>query len=129
MAAIFAISTRLVEYATRLLERGSPQLVQAVETGRLAVSTASDLAELPEAAQVEMVAKGKKDALAKAREIRARRVGGKGGPDPEAWQAALRRCTNLLDRELAKLNGPDQERFLAALAGRLPAATPLQELR
>ena len=124
MAAIFAISTRLVAYATRLLERGSPELVEAVEAGRLAVSTASDLAGLPKAEQAEVVAKGRGDAVAKAREIREKRAGGKRGPDPEAWQAVLRRCTSFLDRELAKLNRPDQEKALAAIAGHLRRTEP-----
>lgn len=90
-----------------------------METGRLAVSTASDLAGLPKAEQAEVVAKGRGDAVAKAREIREKRAGGRRRPDPEAWQAVLRRCTSFLDRELAKLNGPDQEKVLAGITARL----------
>lgn len=51
------VSGRSVDYATRVIEKGVPELVKAVDEGRMAVSTAAILAsELPEK-QIEEVSK------------------------------------------------------------------------
>jgi hypothetical protein len=50
------VSGRSVDYATKVLERGTPELVKAVDEGRVAVHTAAVLASEPEEKQKEYVA-------------------------------------------------------------------------
>ena len=116
VSAIFRVSPRLIAYAARVLEHGSPELVQAVEAGRIAVSTASHLAGLPEREQAEVVAMGPKEAAARALEIR-----GKKAAATTTWQVTLRRCTDFLHRELVKLDGKDRQAVIAGIAGHLGA--------
>jgi N6-adenosine-specific RNA methylase IME4 len=47
------VSTRSVEHGVRVLERGAPELVEAVREGSVPVHTAAALASLPQAEQVE----------------------------------------------------------------------------
>lgn len=70
-AATVNVSRRLVEYATKVLRDGSDELVAVVESGGLAVSTASILSGLPKDEQAKALAGGAKQAAARAREIRA----------------------------------------------------------
>ncbi len=69
-AAQVNTSPRLVQYAIKVLEHGCGELVAAVESGALAVSTASVLAGLPEEEQKSVVAGGVKEAARKVRELR-----------------------------------------------------------
>ncbi len=55
-------------------EEGAPELVAAVEQGRVAVSTAAEIAKTPREKQVEIVAKGKDEILRAAAEIRQQRA-------------------------------------------------------
>jgi len=96
-----------------VLEHGSPELVQAVEAGRIAVSTASRLAGLPEREQAEVVARGPQEAVARALQIQGKKAAA------TTWQVTLRRCTDFLHRELVKLDGKDREAVVAGLAGHL----------
>lgn len=64
------VSERSVSAAKRTVDRGTPELVQAVERGEVAVSTAAVITELPKEEQAEVIAKGEKEILAKAKEIR-----------------------------------------------------------
>jgi N6-adenosine-specific RNA methylase IME4 len=54
-------------------ETGTPELIAAVERGQVSVSAAADVATLPQEQQAEIVAKGEKDILAAAKEIREKR--------------------------------------------------------
>jgi hypothetical protein len=68
----FGVSARTVQSAATVVEQGAPALVQAVERGEVAVSTAATVASaLPPEEQVELVARGEAEILAAAREIRA----------------------------------------------------------
>lgn len=49
------VSPRSVASASKVLEQGSPELVEAVERGEVAVSTAAVLAEAPKEEQKEIV--------------------------------------------------------------------------
>lgn len=57
-AELLNISPRSVESASRVLNSGVEELVHAVESGNVAVSTAAKIATLPEEEQQEVVARG-----------------------------------------------------------------------
>lgn len=59
--------------AKTVVEKGSPELVEAMDKGEASVSAASDIATLPQEEQTEIVAKGEKEILARAKEIRKQR--------------------------------------------------------
>lgn len=63
------VGTRSVERARVVLEHGAPELQQAVEQGTVAISVAAEIATLPQAEQTEIVARGEKEIVEKAREI------------------------------------------------------------
>ncbi len=65
------VSTRLIAYAIKVLREGCPELVAAVESGQLPVSTAARLAALPKAEQTQAAAGGPAEMLRQARQIRA----------------------------------------------------------
>lgn len=65
------VSPRAVEHASRVLDRGTEELVTAVASGSVSVSAASDIATLPKPEQQEVVARGKAEILQKAKEIRS----------------------------------------------------------
>jgi N6-adenosine-specific RNA methylase IME4 len=67
------VSPRSVERATRVMRDGTPELVQAVDDGKVAVSAASEIATLPHEEQDTIVASGEAEIIAKAKEIRQRR--------------------------------------------------------
>jgi len=69
-AALVNVSPRLVQYALRVLRRGVPELIAAVESGGMAVSTAANLARLPHAGQTQALAQGAPAAAAQARQFR-----------------------------------------------------------
>ena len=69
-AALLNVSERSVKSARKVHDQGAPELVAALDQGKVAVSTAADIATLPKAEQAEVVARGEKEILAKAKEIR-----------------------------------------------------------
>lgn len=74
-AAAVNVSRGSVESAARVVRHGAPELVQAVETGLVAVSTAADVAGgLTHDEQREVVARGEREILAAAKEIRSKRT-------------------------------------------------------
>ena len=68
-AELVNVSPRLVQTAETVLEKGAPELVDAVRRGDVKVSTAAVLTRLPAAEQASVVADG--SAKARAAEIRA----------------------------------------------------------
>jgi len=72
-AGLLNVGKRSVERAREVLDRGSPELVAAVQRGQVSVSAASDVSELPHYRQSEIVAKGEKEILEAARQIRSAR--------------------------------------------------------
>lgn len=68
------VSPRTVGHASRVIEVGAPELVEAVETGRASVSAAAEVASLPVEEQREIVAKGETEILKAAKEIKARKT-------------------------------------------------------
>lgn len=56
----FGVSGKSVDHATKVLEKGVPELIEAVDEGRIAVSTAAILAHEPEDVQREKATKAKR---------------------------------------------------------------------
>jgi MT-A70 len=72
-AALLSIGKRTVERAREVLNQGAPELVHAVEQGKVSVSAAADVATLPAGEQQEIVARGEQEILKAAVAIRARK--------------------------------------------------------
>jgi N6-adenosine-specific RNA methylase IME4/ParB-like chromosome segregation protein Spo0J len=73
-AEMLNVSSRTVETARRVVNEGAPELVAAVETGKVSVSAAADIASKPKEEQVEIVARGEKEILEAAKAIRAEKA-------------------------------------------------------
>lgn len=73
-AEMLNVSERTVRTARRVVDEGTPELVQAVTQGRVSVSAAADVAELPKEQQRVIVAKGEKEILEAAKQIRESRA-------------------------------------------------------
>ena len=73
-ARLLNVSPRTVATAAKVVEAGAPELVAAVESGLVSVSAAADVATLPKEEQREVVARGEKEILERAKEIRAAKV-------------------------------------------------------
>jgi N6-adenosine-specific RNA methylase IME4/ParB-like chromosome segregation protein Spo0J len=69
-ADMLNVSEKSVRRAKQVTEQGAPELIKAVESGNVAVSTASVITELPKEEQTELVARGEKEILAAAKSIR-----------------------------------------------------------
>ena len=89
------VSRRLVTYATKVLQKGCPELIAAVESGSLKVSFAAILADLPTARQIEEVAHGPERAARRARklvaQLDAERLGSFGRLPQEGGEQKVRR--------------------------------------
>jgi N6-adenosine-specific RNA methylase IME4 len=68
------ISDRTLDSARAVVRDGAPELVEAVTAGRVSVSAAADVAELPKEEQREIVARGEAEILKAAKEIRAHKA-------------------------------------------------------
>jgi N6-adenosine-specific RNA methylase IME4 len=73
-ADLLNVSDRSIRSAKTVQENGVPELKSAVESGRVSVSAAADIASRPIDEQTEVVAKGEKEILDKAKEIRQQRA-------------------------------------------------------
>lgn len=73
-AALLNVSVDTGQRARKVIDRGTPELAAAVESGRVSVSAAADVAELPKEEQREIVAKGEKEILEAAKQIRAKKA-------------------------------------------------------
>lgn len=69
-----SVSPRSVQAAKAVIQRGAPELVRAVDLGKVAVSTAAVIAEAPKAAQAEIVARGEREIIEASKRIRAERA-------------------------------------------------------
>lgn len=70
-AKVLNVSTDSVQFAKKILDKGSKSLIQKVDSGQIAVSTAADISSLPKEEQTEIVARGEKEILQAAKEIRS----------------------------------------------------------
>ncbi len=73
-AEMLKVSERSVTTARAVRDKGTPELQQKVEHGKVSVSAAADVATLPKAEQAEIVARGEREILEAARRIRARKA-------------------------------------------------------
>jgi len=69
-AELLNVSVPSVKRAREVLDHGAPELVAAVERGEVSVSAAASVAEAPKERQVEIVARGRDEILAAAKQIR-----------------------------------------------------------
>jgi ParB-like chromosome segregation protein Spo0J len=67
------VGERTVARAREIIDHGAPELVRAVEQGAVSVSAAADIATQPVDEQREIVARGEREILKAARDIRARK--------------------------------------------------------
>ena len=72
-ATLLSVGKRSLSRAREVLNDGTPELVKAVEAGKVSVSAAADVATLPKVEQTEIVAKGEKEILEAAKRIRQER--------------------------------------------------------
>lgn len=73
-AEMLNVSRRTVQAAVKVKDEGAPELVRAVESGRVSVSAAADVATLPKEEQTVIVAKGEREILEAAKQIRAEKA-------------------------------------------------------
>lgn len=73
-ARLMSVGERSVERARKVYEVGAPELVQAVDEGRVSVSAAAEIASELAERQVEIVARGEAEIIAAAKQIRARKT-------------------------------------------------------
>ncbi len=73
-AQMLNVSRSGVQRARAVIDDGAPELVEAVEHGRVSVSAAADVATLPKLQQAEIVARGEKEILEAAKQIRAEKA-------------------------------------------------------
>ncbi len=73
-AEMLKVSPRSVSTARAVRDKGTPELQQKVEHGKVSVSAAADVATLPQPEQAEIVARGEREILEAARRIRARKA-------------------------------------------------------
>src|SRR6516165_6643603 len=71
---LLTVGERSVARAREVQEYGAPELIHAVERGAVSVSAAADVAMLPQQNQREIVARGEREILRAAQEIRARKA-------------------------------------------------------
>jgi len=69
-AELLNVSIDTGQRAKRVLDHGVPELVAAVERGEVSVSAAASVADVPQERQVEIVARGRDEILAAAKQIR-----------------------------------------------------------
>ncbi len=70
-ADMLNVGKRTVERAREVIEGGAPELVAAVESGAVSVSAAADVASLSKPEQAEIVARGEREILQAAKQIRS----------------------------------------------------------
>lgn len=73
-AELLNVGERSVARAREVRQQGAPELIEAVEQGKVSVSAAADVAVLPKAEQREIVARGEDEILQAAKRIRAERA-------------------------------------------------------
>jgi hypothetical protein len=80
------VSANTISQIERIQKAAAPELVDAVRSGAISISSAANVASLPREAQVAAVAGGKKELQQAARQVREQKAAGnpkKLGPDGE----------------------------------------------
>lgn len=71
IAKAAAVSHDTVSKVERITETAAPELIQALRESKVSINAAADVATLPKAEQTEIVARGTREILQAAKEIRA----------------------------------------------------------
>jgi N6-adenosine-specific RNA methylase IME4 len=71
---LLSVGDRSVARAREVQGRGAPELIRAVEAGKVSVSAAADVATQPIETQREIVARGEREILEAAKQIRGNRM-------------------------------------------------------
>lgn len=102
------VSTRTVTSAAKVIERGAPELVQAVKSGDVSVKTAASIVSLPAADQSQIVSKGPEAVADAAKGARASNepLNQKGAP------RASQTDSEIMLRTWGRANSFQRERFL-----------------
>lgn len=74
LSKLAGVSSRNISKVKNILESGSEDLVTQVRSGNVSINAAETIAELPVEKQVEIVARGEKEILQAAKEIRAEKA-------------------------------------------------------
>ena len=113
------VSTRSVEHGVRVLERGAPELVEAVREGSVAVHTAAALASLPQAEQIATIATADPKAIkAAAKAIQRQEAGEKRAKQDARRLEAVKAARLILPSvELCQLRHERVEDVVDELAG------------
>ena len=104
-AQMLNVGERSVRRAREVLGEGAPELVAAVEQGKVAVSAAAGIVTLPKPEQVEIVARGEKEILAATKKIKATQAADKAPPAARAkrrWRRRSRHCLAPLRGDLRR---------------------------
>lgn len=92
------VSERSVKTAKKVQTTGTPELREKVEQGSVSVSAAADVASLPPEEQAQVVARGEKEILQRAKEIR-------GAKAEERKREKLAKIEELKAREVKPADG------------------------
>jgi N6-adenosine-specific RNA methylase IME4 len=113
------VSTRSVEHGVRVLERGAPELVEAVREGSVPVHTAAALASLPQAEQVEALKGADPKAIKAAAKAIQRQEAGEKRAKQDARRLEAVKAARLImpSVELCQLRHDRVENVLHELAG------------
>jgi hypothetical protein len=125
---LVGVSGRTIDFATKILERGVPELVRMAEQGEVAVSAASAVATLPAPQQEAVVAAGAEGVRQAAKRAR-RRLPAVPDDDPQAAAARLGEKWHALLHDLCRLtNGVRDAGGIEALAAGWSAAARQKNL-
>ncbi len=97
------VSERSVNRAKKVQQEGVPELFEAIQGGTVSVSAAADVATLPTGEQQAIVAKGEKEILQAAKEIRAEKYRAKEAKRESKREENRQKIVGSLDPE--KLTG------------------------
>lgn len=71
------VSSNTISQIERIQKAATPQLREAVRTGAISINAAANVAQLPEQAQIEAVAGGRKQLQQAARQVREQKMAGR----------------------------------------------------
>lgn len=113
-AEMLNVGKGTLEHARTVQREGAPEIVKAVEAGRVAVSAAAQVARLPVAEQQAVAAAGDKAIAEKARELREAKKAPEPAPPSNVVQLAPRQpalpAFDLLDKESEADEAADEAR-------------------
>ena len=101
MARAARVSANTISQIERIQKAAAPELVDAVRSGAISISSAANVASLPREAQVAAVAGGKKELQQAARQVREQKSAAK--PRKEIEAGTLEEQVKALKAQVAEL--------------------------